>query len=123
MSRRLRQKLVVLGIGSVAAISIGAASAQSQPGEPPRQPGEPPQQDTRFNPQEQPTTGGTQPGGTGGAADAGAQQRGMMALDGGTMMGADAGMGGSADGGIMLGADGGMGGAADSGMMGTDGGR
>jgi hypothetical protein len=104
MSRRLRQTLVVLGIGSIAAI----AWAQSQPGEPPRQPGEPPQRDTRFNPQEPPTTGSTQPGGTGGAADAGAQLRGMTALDGGTMtMGADAGMGGSADGGMMMGADGG----------------
>jgi hypothetical protein len=108
MSRKLQKNLVVLGIGSAAALAIGVASAHDRAtGHPARQAVQPAQSD--------PTAlgmGGAGRAGTGGASDAGTRRRGKGGKKGG-------------DGGMMMNGDGGMmrGGMGDGGMMRGRGGR
>src|SRR5215211_9338931 len=92
MARRLQRNLVVLGLGSVAAIVIGVASAQDRDaGEPARQADQPAQLDRSFG-----GDGGMMVGGDAGSMqDRGTGGSGMMTGDGGTMMGGDAGSGGA----------------------------
>ena len=108
MSRKLQKNLVVLGIGSAAAVAIGVASAHDRAtGQPVRQAVQPAQSDPTARRGESLGMGGAGRGGTGGASDAGTRRRGKgkKGGDGGMMTNGDGGTmrEGMGDGGMMRG--------------------